>query len=211
MRIGAMVRSYGLTKYLRPVLKQYDWVDKLLVVNNRFKGVKAREDNTREIVEELGQKNIEIVSEDNNDLHQAINFGIDKLRDCDYIFISDADELISRTDQQKLLKNVKESGVKCPLIEYARDYNHIFPIRGHEAICLIKSDVKFHDVRCAGGSFPSVEGVYIHHFGFTFNQEEMGWKIDWEKPWEHDETIRIYSQIPRLYTMPEEIREMLND
>ena len=74
--IGALVRSYGLTKYLRAVLKSYDWVDRLLIVNNRFKGVKSREDKTREIAESLNQKNIEIVSDVDLDLHQSLNFGV---------------------------------------------------------------------------------------------------------------------------------------
>lgn len=209
MKIGTLVRSYGLTKYLRAVLKSYDWVDRILVVNYRFKNVKPREDKTKEIIEELGQKNIEVITGIDYGLHQAINYGISKLQDCERIFIADSDELITRGDQQRLLKEFRESGARCPLIEYARDYDHIFPIRGHKAITLVKPDVHFYDVRCASGAFPESE-VYIHHFGYTFNPEEMGWKIDWERPWEHDETIRIYSQIPKLYTMPEEIKEMLN-
>lgn len=211
MRIGALVRCYGLTNYLRPVLKSYDWVDRLLVVNYRFIHVQEREDKTKEIALSLGQKNIEVIQGCDNDLHQALNIGVELLKDCDAIYIADADELIAKSQQKLLLEGFKESGgARCPLIEYAGDYRHIYPIRGHQPIVLIKPDIRFYDVRCAGGAFKSFPDIYVHHFGFMFNREEMGWKIGWERRWEGDETIRIYSQIPSLYEMPEEIKEMLN-
>lgn len=210
MKIGSLVRCYGLTQYLRPVLKSFDWVDRLLVINYRFVTVKPREDKTKEIAEGLGQKNIEVLQGVDYDLHQALNFGVSVLQDCDAIYIADADELIPKSQQKLLLEGFKESsGARCPLIEYAGDYEHIYPIRGHQPIALIKPDVQFYDVRCAGGAFKSFPEIYIHHFGFTFNNEEMGWKIGWEKKWEKDETMRIYSQPKQPYTMPQEIKEML--
>jgi hypothetical protein len=44
VRIASLVRCYGLTRYLKPVLKSYDWVDKVLVMNYRFLNVTPHED-----------------------------------------------------------------------------------------------------------------------------------------------------------------------
>jgi len=71
MRVGCLVRSYGLTTYLKPVLKSYDWVDRLLVMNYRFTGVEPTKDDTKEIIDSLNQKNIELSTGENVNQHVA--------------------------------------------------------------------------------------------------------------------------------------------
>jgi len=205
VQIGALIRSYGLTRYLPFVLKSYDWVDKIVVMNCRFKGVKDFKDNTPEIAKDKAV----VIQKDWLNQHEVLNTGLDEFKGFDYIFIADNDELLTKIDQQRILEEAKgHNAACCNVLDYARDFNHIFPMRGHRPVVLVNSDVRFYDVRCSMGGHKFVN-VFLHHFGYVHPKEDLDWKFDWEKPWEHDETIRIFSQIPKLYEMPEEIREML--
>ena len=209
MLIGALIRSYGLTNYLTAVLDSYSWVDKIVVMNYKFNGVKPIKDDTPLLTAPF--KNAILKSGEGLNQHEVLNLGLDELKGFDCIFIADNDELITRADQNRIVEATKEyGGTCCEVIDYARDFQHIFPIRGHRPITSIR-DGRFYDVRCASGSHKFVENAYVHHFGFVHSKEELEWKFDWERPWEHNETIRIFSQIPRLYEMPEEIKELLSD
>lgn len=208
MRIGCVVRSYGLTKYLPAVLKSYEWVDKVAVMNHRFRGVKPRYDNTSLIAERFS--NTTVHSGENLDQHDVLNAGVSSLSDCDYIFISDADELITRADKEKILSAVSGKGaVKCPLIDYTRDYTHRFPQRDHQAVVIVRPDMRFYDVRCLSGAIESID-VFIHHFGYVYDGDEIAWKIDWEKPWEHNSVLNILGKVPLQTEIPDEIMGYLN-
>jgi len=209
MKVGALIRCYGLTKYLPVVLRSFEWVDKVLVMNNRFKGVKVREDNTPEICSKF--KNVVCKTGEGLDQHDAFNVGLKEFEGFDYVFISDADELIARKDQDFIIASIKDhDAVKCKVIDYARSLDLIFPIRGHEPIVLVKPTTQFYDVRCARGRMLGLPQLFIHHFGYVYPVEDMAWKIDWEKPWEHSSVIDLLARLPICYEMPEEIKEMLN-
>ena len=56
-KIGCIIRSYYLTDYLERVIKNYAWVDKIVIANFMFqnhpdgkKGVPIADDKTEEIV-----------------------------------------------------------------------------------------------------------------------------------------------------------------
>lgn len=210
-KIGAIVRSYGLCDYLVPVLKQFSWVDRLVVLNYRFNGVKEYPDKTRKLAGSLNQPNIEIDSGEGLNQHDVLNHGLSRLGDCEFVFISDSDELSTFSDKQRMLAEMgNQEAVLCGLIDYARDFEHIFPIRSHHPVCLVKPHVRFIDVRCVGCSTKHLN-IDIHHFGYVHSKPDMDWKVDWERPWENNTTINLLAQLPMRYQMPEEIREMLFD
>jgi hypothetical protein len=207
MRIGTLIRSYGLTDYLDAVLRSYSWVDKILVMNYRFKDVPPRKDDTALLT--IPYKNAEVKTGEGLNQHEVYNLGLEDFKDFDCVFIADNDELITRQDQDKVVGALKDhNGVVGTLIEYARDYEHIYPIRGHKPIIAANPELKFYDVRCAGGSKKQVD-VFIHHFGYVYKDADLDWKLDWERKWEGDNISSFICQSPQRYDMPEEIRKML--
>ena len=210
MRIGALVRSYGTTKYLRAVAKQYDWVDRLLIMNYRFNGVIPRQDGTRDILQELNQPNVEIMTGENFNQHEVFNLGFSMLKDCDYIFVSDSDEIITKQDQKKMVDGIEDydAGV-CNIIDYKTDYYHRIPQRTHKPLVLAKNTLKFYDVRCYTGrckEFP----INIHHFGFVNEEADIQWKFNWEKAWEGSTIGDLYGQPVLPCELPKDVEEMLN-
>jgi len=207
MQIGALIRSYGLTDHLDAVLKSYSWVNKILIMNYRFKDVSPREDKTIIISEKY--PNTYIRSGENLNQHEVYNLGLEDFKGFDCVFIADNDELISPQDQKKVIETLRgNNGVVGTLVEYARDYEHIYPIRGHKPIIAVHPDTRFYEVRCAGGSNKQSD-VFVHHFGYVYKDEDLDWKLSWERKWEGDNINNIICQLPQRYEMPEEIRNML--
>jgi hypothetical protein len=210
MQIGALVRSYGLTNYLDAVLNSYDWVDKVIVMNYRFKGVKETKDETAYLA--LQHKNVTLKRGEDLNQHEVFNEGLKEFEGFDCVFIADNDEIIQRADQERIVNEIEGfDAVTCRILDYARSYDLIFPIRGHHPIVAVKPYAKFHDVRCSSCRHKVMSDIYIHHFGYVYTPEELTWKLDWEKPWEHSSVIDILSHVPQRYEMPEEIKEMLGD
>jgi len=208
VQIGALVRSYGLTKYLDAVLTSYDWVDKVIVMNHRFKGVKETQDDTALLTQ--NHKNAVLKKGEGLDQHEVFNEGLKEFEGFDCVFIADNDELIQRTDQDRIVQGIEGfDAVTCKILDYAHSYDLIFPIRGHHPIVAVKPYVKFHDVRCSGCRHKVLSDIYIHHLGYTYTPEEMTWKLDWEKQWENDSVINLLAHVAQRYEMPQEIREML--
>jgi len=208
VQIGALVRSYGLTKYLDAVLTSYDWVDKVIVMNHRFKGVKETQDDTALLTQ--NHKNAVLKKGEGLDQHEVFNEGLKEFEGFDCVFIADNDELIQRTDQDRIVQGIEGfDAVTCKILDYAHSYDLIFPIRGHHPIVAVKPYVKFHDVRCSGCRHKVLSDIYIHHLGYTYTPEEMAWKLDWEKQWENDSVINLLAHVAQRYEMPQEIREML--
>jgi hypothetical protein len=208
MRTGALIRSYGLTKYLAAVLRSYSWVDKILVMNHRFKSVKERPDNTPNITAQF--KNAICKSGEGLNQHDVLNIGLEDFKDFHCVFISDADELLKRKDQERIAEMVLgDDAINCNVIDYAKDFEHIYPVRTHHPIVAVKPFVRFYDVRCSSGCGRYISNIDLHHVGYTFTPEEIGWKIEWSKPWEHGAVIGIVGSLPHEYSMPQEIRDLI--
>lgn len=212
LRIATLIRSYGLTTYLKPVIKQYHWVDKVLVMNYQFKGVPAIEDATLTCVGEVNQPNVEVNKGLGNlTQHEVFNRGIELLKDYDLVFISDADELISKTDQMRLIMGMKDHDIGvCKVIDYAKDFNHRYPIRTHRPAVICKPSARFYDVRCYMGGAKYFDTIWLHHLGYIYSPEEMSWKLGWEKQYEGDSVSELVNKQPEPYEMPKEIKDLID-
>ena len=180
-------------------------------MNYRFIDVPQRPDDTHEVVRKTKQLNVEIKSGEALDQHEVLNLGLGLLKDYDWVFVSDSDELISRKDQEKILSEMKGwvVGGICNIIDYAGDFHHRYPLRTHRPTVIIKPRIRFHIVRCYLGETKVFPDIYIHHLGYTFPKDDMKWKLGWEKKWEEDTIDTLLHQPPEEYEMPQEIREML--
>ena len=208
-RIGCLIRSYGLTDYLPAVLKSYGWVEKIVIMNYRFKSVEERLDDTG--IKCVPFKNVVIkTGELRPDLHEALNLGLEEFKNFDFVFTSDADELIAREDQNRLIAGMtNENAGCCTIIDYADDLNHKIPHRSHMPVVIVKPHVRFNDARCVPVYVKRFEDVMCHHFGYVFKPEEMAWKLKWEMPWEKTTVIRLLDQKREECEIPEEIKEWL--
>lgn len=212
-RIAALIRCYGLTRYLKPVLKQYEWVDDILVMNELFRGATETIDDTKNQVIELNQHNVTVNSGLGN-LSQAevFNRGIELLKDYDLIFISDADEFILGEDQDKLVEGMVDHDIGIVnVIDYARNFDHIYPIRTHRPPVIIRPSAKFYDVRCYQGGAKYFKDVNMHHLGFVYTPEELRWKFAWENKDEGKKPENLMCQKVEKYSMPHELRILLGD
>jgi hypothetical protein len=209
MRTGALIRSYGLTKYLTAVLESYSWVDKILVMNHRFREVKERKDETPILTAPF--KNAICKSGEGLDQNDVFNIGLEEFKNFNCIFIADNDELFSRLDQQKIAEELQSNdAITCNILDYAKDFEHIFPVRTHHPIVAVKPNARFYDVRCAGGCHRYMQDVNIHHVGYIHTPEDMAWKLEWERIWENDTIVNLIGKLSHEYSMPQEIRDLIN-
>jgi hypothetical protein len=205
--IGAVIRSYGLTNYLNAVLDSYAWVDKIVVMNYKFNGTQAIKDDTALLT--IPFKNSTILSGEDLDQHTVLNMGVEALNDCELIFISDNDELITRVDQNKLIEGMSGANIGvCDVLDYV-DCFHRYPIRSHKPPVIVRPGVKFYDTRCYQGDARYFTEVKMHHLGYTYSPKELEWKFGWEKRWEGNTTRDLMCQAQIECPLPNELRKLL--
>ena len=176
MLIGALILSYGDGQFLRPVIKQYLRLDKILVMNYLFPQSEPFPDETKSICNELG---VEVKSGEGLNQEDVLNLGIQSFAGFHTIFMSDADEFIMRADQDEIIKRQKaqpHNYITLPMIEYAGDLYHKYEERGHKPVCVVTPETRFYDVRCVCGAGRQFNDIYMHHLGFIANEERMAWK-----------------------------------
>lgn len=205
--IAVIVRCYYLTDYLKAVLKSYAWADKVLVANYRFTGVTVAKDNTQKICEELNQPNVILKKGKARSQLSVFNLCQDELKGSDLIFINDADELLERKDQEKIVKGMSKVYGVCNIVDYI-DREHIYLPRKHYPLIAIRPPVKWTDIRRCEGIGKSFQDITLHHFGYMMNHKEWKEKNLWSSKKSYDD-ITSKPIIP--YEMPEEIRNLLEE
>ena len=223
-KIGVEILSYHATQYLEKVLKQYAWVDKIAVLSYRFNSTPESEDNTEDIVRSFKHKDIIFEKGQGLPQHGIRNRGLELLRDCGVVFISDADEFIFRKDQEKIISAVINKGVEhkpsnyctCTIVDYNGDLYHGSPERSYyTTVAVSPKDVLFghlrsigHDNKCA--CLPEVK---MHHLGLVFPEHILSWKAVWEGKEEKVPLEKVLSDwsVRREITPPQELLEMLKN
>lgn len=223
MKVGAYICSYHATQYLPLVLKQYEWVDKIVVMNYRFKTVEPTTDNTREICEKFGHKNLIIESGEGLEQHEIRNRGLDLLSDCDIAWTSDADEIILPDDQNMIMNRMADRRplvglacyANCKIVDYNGDLYHASPQReGYVTVMVAPKLVRFSRLRnlehnIHEARFPHVT---MHHLGLVFTPEVVNWKSHWEYKEEghsREELVNNWA-VRRDVTPPRELLDFLD-
>jgi D-glycero-beta-D-manno-heptose 1-phosphate adenylyltransferase len=216
MRVGALIKSYHSTQYLPLVLEQYRWVDKIVVLNYRFDTVKETTDDTREICYRFKHGGLVCESGQGLAQHNIHNRGLELLKDCDFAFISDADEILFPEDQQKILSRMQgwDYGC-CNIVDYNGDLNHALPKRkGYTLVCVAVNQVKFHCIRSVQPTAREIvlPEVTMHHLGLVFPKHIIDWKADWE----HKEEIQTKESllndwaVKRMVIPPKRLVDLVN-
>lgn len=224
-RIGAMVKCYHNTDYLAGVLRNYAWVDKIILQNYRFPSVKETTDDTKEIADKLGFSNIQYFTDTSNNLqqHELTNRAIEELRDTDLLYFVDADEFLQRADQIKIadfLLTQDTQSAHTKIKDYSVDLFHQNPPRDLVTYdnnwCMVAfkpETVRFKRLRQSTDSKSRLFGdITMHHFGAAFPEEKLKWKIAWEANEEKIAEQRIWDAINKRVPCeppPQEIMDYL--
>jgi hypothetical protein len=207
-KIGSVILSYGNTRFLETVIKQYIRFDNLLVMNFLFPESEPYHDNTRSICQKLG---VRAISGLGIPQHLVLNRGMDELKHCDMLFIADSDEIILNKEQDELIKRQTESPnthICSNMYEYAGDLYHIYEPRGHRPIVMVKPEERFCEVRNGSGGGIQMNDIYMHHLGFL--SKDVEWKRKKQiKTNGYDSVTELMKRPIQQFTPPQELVDML--
>ena len=180
--IGAMVRSYGATKYLHGVLKhlcEFSPITRVLVVNARFGGVSDCPDDTARIA---SKHYVEIWRPDGPiNRHELCNLAMEKLSNCSHIFYNDADEFISPEDRTALLEEMLKTKADVGMLSVVDmlSPDKSMPIRTHKPQVLIKNGDKAFMERCFDyGHGLILKDRFVYNFGLMLDGDQEKWKSE---------------------------------
>jgi len=209
MKIGAVVASYHLTKYLKAVLKSLKDIDTVLVVNHRFEGAKENSDDTEKIVKDLNQHNVHLIKGKGKKQHEVLRDGVQELWDCKYIIINDADEFLLKKDRREMIETMLAHRTEvgfCKVIDYA-SYSQRYEIRGYKPAMIVKPVTRFPIGRTVEYGNGIYFNKYVHHFGYV-DKKNIEWKHGWYNA-PVKEIDRIMGQKKYDCKIPEEIKELI--
>lgn len=114
--------------------------------------------------------------------HEVRNKGLKQLQDYDYVFVIDADEIILKADQERIVETMykKKAGVGlCKILNYVSLNRVIMPQGEHMPIVIADPKrIVFYDIRCAHLDAPYYfNDINVHHFSLTYNKKKIDWKI----------------------------------
>lgn len=185
-KVGVLIRCYSITDYLPAILKNYSWVDKIVVLNYRFKSAEPREDDTEKIVRVFSHKNLVFEKGEGISQHDIFNRGMKMLEDCTTAFISDADEFIALPSMRDIVYHMEsgEYGMgSCRIVDYAFDYYHRFDNRhlNPTLVAVKPKAVEFVKIRIAHTKLKhKIFDHKLYHFGFVLPPKTLRWKLEWE-------------------------------
>jgi len=227
-KIGVLIRCYSITDYLPYLLKNYAWVDRIVVMNYRFTSAEPREDDTEEVVKEYIDKcfenlkvpNIQLNKGEGLKQHAILNKGLKLLSDCDIVFISDADEFMTQGAMRdiaiKMIEDDKNLGY-AKIIDYAFDFYHRFDNRHLSgALVVVKpQEIKFKHIRQPQDTnLRKIQFEHIlYHFGFVLPPETLKWKLQWESKEEKLDIVKGIGETNIVLAKPpdKEIMELLDE
>lgn len=207
MKTGVIIRSYRLTEFLARVIANYSWVDKIVVANFKFDSFPEDLDNTKEIVDSLGLKNIEFISGREPIAQSAVfEMAQERLLDCDVVFISDADEFLLHSDQMRcieILSNGPYKKIECMVTDYSKsDATEAFAQRTHLPVVAFKPRVIFSGNRWCEGESRHLRDMHMHHFGYCVKEYEWKRRNLW---YPVESADRITCTMKRKMTPPQEL------
>ena len=212
MKIGAIVLSYHLTKYLKAVLKSLSDIDVVLVVNSRFAGAEDSTDDTLEILRELNQPNVIFVVDENKKQNVLLQESLVILWDCKYVIINDADEFLLKQDRKEMVEEMLTHRAEvgfCHCVDYASDTQR-YEIRGYRPAMIVKPTTRFPIGRTVEYGNGLYFDKYVHHFGYALDKENIEWKRSWYNA-PPKEITRIMEQKKYDCKIPEEIMKLLEE
>lgn len=209
MRLAALIQSYGATDFLLPVLRQFNWIDQVLVMNCKFSYALETEDRTLDIIKEAKQKNIAFYHGLVTSQQDSYNLGLQILHSYDRVFICDSDEITLPEDQKRLVElSIQYGNIAAKIIDYASlDLTKVYEHRTHHPIVMCDpKTTTFGYARCSNGVWNTDE-VTVHHFGYLI--KNIQWKKDWGNKVDEGAADKLMSRNVIDFIPAEELLEAL--
>lgn len=143
----------------------------------------------------------------------ARNEGLNQVQDCDFVWIIDSDEFMTKHHQEWVLNNAihyDRAVTMAKLIDYKRFDEAMSPARSHTPIVLMKPMCNFYEGRCANGEKLAI-AVELHHFGMVYPENVLKWKA--ERYWNKSDPLEFGKRLKsegRPATIPDEIKALLD-
>lgn len=135
--------------------------------------------------------------------HEFRNEGLKQLQEYDYVFCIDADEVILKADQERIVETMHKKKAKvglCKVLDYVSLNRVIMPQGEHMPIVIVDpKEITFYEIRCAYLKDPVYfNDINIHHLCLTYSQEKLDWKSKNvrgnEDPEKIQKTLKLSSQ-----------------
>lgn len=193
MRVGVQIPSFNLTHFLKATLKCVEWMDRIVVTNNSepWETDKSFPDDTEEICRNANLPNLQFVKVNRKDdaEHHNRNMAMSLLKDMDFVFLIDSDEIMMVEEQKELIKFAQKhpeyDGYGVNTIPYFGDLKHraLYDI-GTTPLGLVRPSAKFFTTRCIEGPWIANKQVSIHHMKFLMPLSQIGWRVTAKHPQE---------------------------
>jgi glycosyltransferase involved in cell wall biosynthesis len=179
MKLGILTIAYREQNYIGDCIKQFashNVRHLVLISETPWWGERTELDDTELIATQKGAE--VIVSSWKNEQEQR-NFGMEWLKDCDWILVIDADERYSE-ESVKRLKIFLERADKPAygintIYTYWKDWNHrIEPKENGGLIVAVRPNVRFTYLRCIDSIWDFLpKEIVMHHGSYVRTNEEM--------------------------------------
>lgn len=209
-RIGVCLCAYNEERFIVPAIRQWrPFADRILVLVSEkpWNGEREEPDQTADFAMQEGAE--VALGEWRTEAEQR-NFGLEVLKDCSHVVITDPDEFFTLEDRVKLLARLKDPADKmnaskepiacfrvARMVTYWKDLDHVlYPADRHKPIIAVDpAQVRFTDKRDVATDYRPTIDVTVHHLSWARTDEEVRLKIrtyshapefkrDWyEKKW----------------------------
>jgi len=180
MQIGILTIAFNEQNFIGDCIKQFQDFNVrhlVLISDTPWWGEKTDPDETDIISTQQGA---EVIASSWKNEEEQRNFGMEWLKDCDWILVVDPDERYSKKHIEHLLNylNVKADqpayGINT-IYTYWKDWNHrIEPKENGGLIVAVRPSVRFVHLRCIDSAWDFLpKEIVMHHGSYIRTNEEM--------------------------------------
>lgn len=182
MKIGILTVAYREERFIKDCIRQFRGVGKhlCLISDTPWHGEKEPMDKTPEIAENEGA---EVIISDWVSEAKQRNWGVERLKDYDWILIVDADERYDKTSIDNLLKFLEEAELPAygigRLKTYWKTTDYVIdPEESGGLIVAIRPTVRFTDKRCIDSQWDFLpKNIIMHHYSYVRTDNEIKRKL----------------------------------
>lgn len=173
-----------MTHFLPAVLESLKGCEKVVVMNGTkpWESEEPVEDKTRQIANRF--RNTFVLSGEWSNEAVQRTCGVKALKDMDYVFTLDSDEILLPEDQEEMLRYAEEDQDCQAFASQIRTYypdlgNRAIYDEGHTPIVLVRPvrDFHFSTIRCVGTRYLPHPSVVLHHLKFLQPKEDLSWRM----------------------------------
>lgn len=185
LRLGAIIPCYKMTYFLPAVLESLKDLEQVVVLNGDkpWESNERVEDNTKEIAEMFD--NVTVVKGSWSDEAVQRTVGVRILKDMDYVFTLDSDEILLPGDQRRMVEFAEDhkdcNAFASSIVTYKPNLsNRAIYDEGHTPIVMVRPvpNFSFSVIRCVNGHYLPNYSVNLHHLKFLQPEDQLSWRLN---------------------------------